>query len=460
MRPVAEFSGGPQHNHRLEVLLSRFADCITIGAREYTLRCIQEVGAMIAMTFKRAGFGLSIGALLAVAGCGGGNDNTAMTFTPFEISFAVAAADFNGDGLADVLDGRTLHQPSSPFESGSLHRYLHNTGAGTGYGAPTVTAAGIEPLYLASADINGDGLSDVVSSSIDDGKLFVYLNQLATPGTFAAPVQLVSAGTSQVAIGDLNGDGHPDLVSADYGVNIFVQDTAALGTFLAPASLSSGGASWVAIGDLNQDGMPDLVVTDVSGVKIYFHSATASSASFMTPVSVFTQTPNQAFTAANYLAIADLDGDGKNDLVITDPGPYGPTPPTINVRLQDHATPGAFLAPVSFSLPNGHLAQSIVVADLNGDTFQDVIVGDNAGVNVLLQNASSAGTFAAANYYATANGAFQVAVADVNDDGLPDLVTSNSATTPLASGTYVTQPGVLLQSATTPGTFASLANLP
>ena len=89
-----------------------------------------------------------------------------------------------------------------------------------------------------------------------------------------------------------------------------------------------------------------------------------------------------------------------------------------------------------------------------------MIVGDNAGVSVLLQNASSPGTFAAASYYPTPNGAFQVAVADVNGDGFADIVTSNAATTPLTSGAYATQPGVLLQSATTPGTFTALQNLP
>jgi hypothetical protein len=263
-----------------------------------------------------------------------------------------------------------------------------------------------------------------------------------------------------VVIADLNGDGLPDLVSADYGVNIFLQDPANPGSFLAPTSLSSGGASWVAVGDLNDDGLPDLVVTDANGVKVYFHSATGTSATFMNPVTVFTQTPNQAFVAANFVAIADVDGDGLNDLVITDPGPYGPTPPTVNVLLQNPASVGTFLAPGSYSLPNGHRAQSIVLADLNGDDLPDVIVGDDAGVNVLLQNAVSPGTFAAASYYPTPNGAFQVAAADVNDDGLPDIVTSNSATTPLTSGTYVTAPGVLLQSATTPGTFTALQNLP
>lgn len=415
---------------------------------------------MITTNTKRAGLAVAIGGLLALAGCGSGYDDNSYTFTPWQINFAVAAGDFNGDGFADVLDGRTLHQPTTPFESGTLNLYLHNAGAGTGFGMPTATGAGIEPLYLATADINGDGLADAVAADEDDGELLVYLNQTATPGSFASAVHLQSPGTSQVAIADLNGDGHPDLVSADYGVNVFLQDAANPGTFLAPTSLSSGGASWVAVGDLNDDGLPDLVVTDASGVKVYFHSATANSATFMNPVTVFTQTPNQAFVAANFVAIADVDGDGLNDLVITDPGPYGPTPPTVNVLLQDPASPGTFLAPGSYSLPNGRLARSIVVADLDGDGHPDVIVGDEMGVNVLLQNAGSPGTFAAASYYATPNGSFQVAVADVNDDGFPDIVTSNSATAPLTNGTYVTQPGVLLQSATTPGTFGALQNLP
>jgi hypothetical protein len=216
----------------------------------------------------------------------------------------------------------------------------------------------------------------------------------------------------------------------------------------------------VASGDLNHDGLPDLVVTDASGVNVYLHSATATSASFQAPVTVFTQTPNQAFRAANYVAVADLDGDGRDDMVITDPGPYGPTPPTINVLLQSQLTPGSFLAPLSFSLPNGQVAQSLVLSDLNGDGHLDVVVGDNAGVNVLLQNPGSPGTFAAASYYAAPYGAFQVAVADVNDDGFPDIVTTNSASSPLTSGTYTTQPGVLLQSAAVAGTFSALQNLP
>jgi len=101
-----------------------------------------------------------------------------------------------------------------------------------------------------------------------------------------------------------------------------------------------------------------------------------------------------------------------------------------------------------------------VLADLNGDGHPDVIVGDDSGVNVLLQNPSPLGSFAAASYYTTPNGAFQLAVADINDDGLPDIVTTNSATAPLTSGTYTTQPGVLLQSATVPGTFTAIQNLP
>ena len=416
---------------------------------------------MVTTNYRRTAAALVIGALLTLAGCGGYDNNyTPPTFTPFEFNFAVAVGDFNGDGQPDVIDGRTLHQNMDPGESGSLNLYLHNNGAGSGYGTPMPTAAGIEPLFLATADIDGDGLADVVSASADDGKLFVYLNQMATPGTFKAPLQLDSPGASQVVIADLNGDTKPDLVSADFGVSIFLQDPAKPGSFLAPASLSSGGASWVAVGDLNGDGLPDLVVTDASGVHVYIHSSSPTSATFLPAVTVFTQTPNQAFIAANYVAIADVDGDGLNDLVITDPGPYGPTPPTVNVLIQNRSAHGTFLAPASYSLPSGHVAQSIVVADLDGDGALDLIVGDDAGVNVLLQNPGAAGTFAAASYYPVAGGAFQVAVADVDNDGNLDIVTSNSAMSTLTSGTLTTQPGVLLNSGATPVTFMPVQNLP
>ena len=111
---------------------------------------------------------------------------------------------------------------------------------------------------------------------------------------------------------------------------------------------------------------------------------------------------------ANIIAIADVNGDGLNDLVITDPDPTGGMLPTVNVLLQDPANHGKFLP---------------------------------AGI------------------YASA-WANEIAIADINGDGKPDIVVSNGVTHPMQGGIVTTNPGVLLQSAAAPGTFGALQDLP
>ncbi len=414
---------------------------------------------MNSTSLRRLAASIPAAGLLALAGCGG-SDLPPITYTPYEVNVGLVVADVNGDGLPDVVSGRTLHQPTAPGESGSLHTALHNAGASGGFAAETQVAAGIEPLYLASADLDGDGLPDIVSADFDAAALHVFLNSAAQPGQWAMPVALPAAGVSQVAIGDLDGDGKPDLVAADFAVDVFLQDPATPGHFLAPSGLNAGGANWVAIGDLNHDGLPDIVVTDASGVKFFQHAADPHSATFLAPVTVFTQTPNMAFSGANYVAIADVNGDGFADLVITDPGPYGPSPPTVNVLLQDAAAPGTFLAAASYPVPMGRVAQAITVADVNGDGLPDIVYGDSKGVSVLLQNAATPGTFAAASTYAAPLGAYQVGMADVDGDGLVDIVITNSTMLTLSGGVQATRPGVLLQDAAAPGTFKALQDLP
>src|SRR4029077_20696953 len=95
---------------------------------------------------------------------------------------------------------------------------------------------------VAGSDSNGDGRMDGVPASYDDGALAVFLNDTASPGTFKSPLVLNSPGASQAAIADMNGDGLPDLVSADFNVSLFVQSPA--GTFAAPVALYPGGANW------------------------------------------------------------------------------------------------------------------------------------------------------------------------------------------------------------------------
>jgi hypothetical protein len=371
-----------------------------------------------------------------------------------EISLGVVSADFNNIGLADVV-ALSTYSPALAPNASNLKTYL-SIAAGD-FAAPTLTPDGNNPLYLATADLTGDGLNDVVSASADDGALRVFLNDKLSPGTFNTPLVLASPGASQVAIADVNGDGLPDLVSADFNLSLFVQTSP--GTCAAPISLYSGGANWVAVGDLNDDGAPDIALTDLVGVKVLMHTGAASATTYAAPVSVFTQTANQNLQGANIIAIADVNGDGLNDLIITDPGPTGGMSPTVNVLLQEAAAHGTFAAPVSYPIAAQDLPQSIILADLEGDGHLDIVIGGQQSVTVLLHDPATAGAFLAATVY-PAPGANEIAIADINGDGKLDIVVSNGVTHPLQDGLVMTHPGVLLQSATTPGTFGVLQDLP
>ncbi len=399
-----------------------------------------------------------LASILALASCDDGHRHYVCVncsgYTPSEVSRGLVAGNFNNNGQTSIVATSAVLY-NSQVNPGNLKIYL-STGPDA-FAAPVLTADGDDPLYLASADLNGDKLPDIVSASYDDGTLSVFFNSAKSPGTFSNPLILSSPGASQLVIGDMNGDGLPDLVSADFGVSLFLQTSP--GVFASPISLYSGGANWVAVGDLNGDGAPDVALADNVGVKVLLHTGAASATTYAVPDAVFTQTANANVTGANLIAIADVNGDGLNDLVITDPGPTGGAAPTVSVLLQDAAHPGQFLAAVSYPTAPGSLATSIVVTDVNGDGHPDIVIGGTNAVSVLLQSASGGGTFMAAVNYTVSN-ANQIAVADVNGDGHPDIIVGTGPSQTVVSGVITNNPGVMLQSASSPGTFGALQALP
>lgn len=410
---------------------------------------------------RLAAVGAVLAASLVIAGC---NDSSGPSgcwgdcqpYTPLVTAFGLGVADFNGDGKPDVATVSWYRHDVA----GNIALYLHDTAAST-YGAPLLTPNGVAPSTLTVADINGDGYPDLVTSSNDGGFVSIVLNSGDGRGTFGAPSYLASQGATGVAVGDLNGDGVPDLVVADYPVSMFLQNATARGTFAAPVGLYAGGAATVQLADLNGDGLLDVVLVDAVGVKVLFHGADPATAAFAAPVSVYTQTANAYVQGGNLIAIADLNGDGLPDLVIADPGPTGGGAPVLSVLLNDPAHPGQFLPAINSPLPPQTNEFSIKVADLNGDGLPDILVGGDSTLSVFLQQPGATTSFAAPATYALPGvRAFQVEVADVNGDGLPDVLTTSGPTQTLSNGVLLTRPGVLYQDPSHPGTFGALTDLP
>jgi hypothetical protein len=271
-----------------------------------------------------------------------------------------------------------------------------------------------------------------------------------------------------VAISDVNGDGHPDLVAANYcdyvhsscsggfgpgGVSVLLGD--GKGSFAPAVSYSSGGESAfsLAISDVNGDGHPDLVVANFcqsgncNGVGQVGVLLGIGDGTFQAPVSYASggYTPNSGI----FVAVGDVNGDGHPDLVVATicQSSNNCNAGGVNVLLGNGN--GTFQSAVTYGSGGVH-ANSLAVADVNGDGHADVVVANRCNskscsgvVSVLL--GSGDGTLQTAQNFASAgNTAWSVAVADVNGDGMPDLLVANCCASSQNPVNYTV--GVLLNS--------------
>ena len=302
-------------------------------------------------------------------------------FTTETNPYSVAMGDLDGDGKADLVVANSNSYTVSVYRNTSSSGSI---GLGS-FAAKVDFATGTFPISVALGDLDGDGKPDLAVLNSGSYTVSVYRNTATSgsivPGSFAAEVDfLTGANPRSVALGDLDGDGKPDLAVANSGSNTVsvLRNTAtsgsiSTGSFAAKVNFTTGTTpNSVAIGDLDGDGKPDLAVASVvsNTVSVYHNTATSgsiSTGSFAAKVDFTTgDTPIS-------VALGDLDGDGKPDLAVANSG-SNTVSVARNTATSGSIVPGSFAAKVDFT--TGSYPLSVALGDLDGDGKPDLTVAN------------------------------------------------------------------------------------
>ncbi len=307
----------------------------------------------------------------------------------------VASGDFNQDGLAD-LAMVSVFQYLSIFVTSASGTLTH---------VSTYDFAAIDkdasPTSVAAADFNGDGIIDLavsVARRSSPGSIEVFTG--VGDGTFLPPVaSSAPASTTSLVVGDFNKDGHPDVAAIDVtgstdGDRIAIFLNQGDGTFAPPQSYPAGTlATSLAIGDFNRDGVADIAIGNYNSIQLLLGKGDGT----------FSQGLSISFPdgVPGRLAAADLNGDGKLDLVAG------------AAILLGHGD-GTFASAVIYSSGAAPgFGDTVAVGDFNGDGILDVCLSTSG---FLIGNGD--GTFQLQTTDAPGG---SVIAADFNGDGKLDI---------------------------------------
>jgi len=373
-------------------------------------------------------------------------DPTATLFEP-HVDFSgvtnpsrVVIGDLDRDGKADVVVANAGAATISVFRNISISGAIS---AGSLDAAVTYSVP--QPVQdITLADIDGDGKLDIVAANSGAVLSFVSVLRNTTAGvgtfsaaSFAASVDLAAnAGAQGVTAADMDMDGKTDLlVACSSNVlntfrNIGTAGSLTTGSFAPKDNITPGTAPVkVLAGDIDGDTKPDMVVINSGSgnVSVFRNTMTAPgpivTASFAAIVNLTAGTNPVAG------ALADIDGDGKQEICIANSGSN-----TIavfrNTSVSGTITSGTLSPRVDFAV--GTTPRGIAVADFNGDGKPDLVSCNNGTDNIsLLKNTAVSGTIDAASFstalsFAAGSGPARVAAGDIDGDGKPEILVSNA----------------------------------
>jgi hypothetical protein len=305
----------------------------------------------------------------------------------------MVTADFNQDSHPDIMVANV--------GDGTLNLLL-NQGDGTFTVVNPPFSVGTnmsQPVALATADLNKDGLPDIVVANEGDNQVRVLINQgggIMATQSGQNPLNVGGTQPRSLAIGDINQDGLPDIAVAEMGPvsgsnppvyrismifnlgNGLFQDTGA-GDIELPVSLSTPPCDVpvsILLNDTNNDGIPDIVFSCATSniVAVYLNMGHLNISPYYLPTEGM----------PGSIAIADVNGDGFGDLVVPCATPANGT---VDVFLNKLGV--GFEGQSYMSFPaNCTGADQVGVADIMSNGHLDIAVGGNGCISLLLNNSN------------------------------------------------------------------------
>jgi hypothetical protein len=402
------------------------------------------------------------GRVCVLLGNGDGTFRPVIPCTAGAGSWSVTAGDFNGDGNLDLAVANVT--------SNTVTLLL---GRGDGhFDAGPELSVGRGPCFLTAADFNGDGATDLVVANRNSNDVAILLARPKRDLASFGPADLFrpSKDPRAVATVDLNRDGIPDAVVANYGGNsVSVLLGRADGGYAGAVEYATGKQpAHLAVTDVNNDGIPDVIVANsgsdtvsvllgrpdgrlgeatnyptgkkpiavaVADVdrdgKVDFAVADYDGGT----LSLFRGRGDGTFTGPrkvdvgerpSFVIAADFDGDGRPDLAVSHFFQTG------RVSVLRGKGDGTFRPPVTYPVGGG--PKALAVADFNGDGKLDLVTANWASDDVNLLLGRGDGTFRDAVSFHCEKSPLSVVAGDFDGDGKPDLVTANNFTVTLLSG--------------------------
>lgn len=354
----------------------------------------------------------------------------------------VCIGDIDGDGKPDVV--------TADSSAGTIS-VLQNT-ASSGSVSPTSLAskvdfaAGSSTQDVVLADLDGDGKIDVVASNAGSNTVSVFRNVSSGgsigAGTLSARIDFATGSQPHgVAVADIDGDGKPEIITADRGGNSIsvLRNTSSVGVLSFNSKVDNPTGSTpngVAVGDFNSDGKPDIATANEGGnsISVFQNNSSAGALSLASKVDFATASTTKS------VAVADVDGDGALDIAATNAG--GSSVSVLrNAGVGGSISISSFASKVDF--PLGSQPHGLQLSDLDGDGRIDLVTANyGASTMSVLQNTSSSGSvaFNGAVDFGTGLGVENIAIADLDGDGKPDVTTSDGGANTISVFRNITRP--------------------